>query len=770
LSLWVFLDRVPQEVISTRDDILLAASLKQLITEARRRRVFRVAGLYIVAAWVVVQVALAAFPALSISDTAVRYVWLAALLGFPVVMFFGWRYDIRDGRIVKTSADGADAPLGLQRADFIVLAAIGIVAVVILAGTMREITSMEPSEPLLPSLDDIDSASVAVLPFVNMSNDEQNEYFSDGLTETLLHMLAQLPDLKVSARTSAFSFKNKNVDIRTIALALGVAHVLEGSVQKFDDRIRVTVQLIRADDGFHVWSQNYDRTLDDVFAIQDDISADVASALGSSLLTAQAGETYGVNTEDFSAYDLYLQALEQQNIASYDALLEAQRLFTAAIDRDPDFVDAKLGLARNYIWQWYKDFDDADRFDLTALDLIDEVLEQQPNSRTAQLMRTLMRFYIGRSEQTHWGVSDESRTLVDDMLVFAESGSFDSFLTRALVSIISGGPWHHEEEALELLRRALEADPLNYELLWAQSLLFRRLDRPEEAKQPLLTAAEIAPQNPLIPQTLGYLAFNQGRYAEGLEWSRRAAVLDPDDPLLTKDIASVFYALDMLDEGDYWYEQTEARASDECLMVSLEATAADAASDTERLLERVTNDLERSVADPDFCKSFQVPIDYFVWTMSELDQSQQALDYLEELVPTLYDGKILPGHKQRQYIQILAVFLHYDVMDTESFREFARGYNASWAEISPDWRSTTAPVYLISTDYVMGNVEQAKSLFLERYTHTYHWRWRQFLKYPWLAEFREDPEVAARIDEYLQKKARFADDARTLLDRPEWQH
>ena len=105
---------------------MLAASLKQLITEARRRRVFRVAGLYIVAAWVVVQVALAAFPALSISDTAVRYVWLAALLGFPVVMFFGWRYDIRDGRIVKTSADGADAPLGLQRADFIVLAAIGI--------------------------------------------------------------------------------------------------------------------------------------------------------------------------------------------------------------------------------------------------------------------------------------------------------------------------------------------------------------------------------------------------------------------------------------------------------------------------------------------------------------------------------------------------------------------------------------------------------------------------------------------------------------------
>ena len=225
-----------------------------------------------------------------------------------MAMFFGWRYDIRDSRIVKTGADGADAPLALQRADFVVLAAMGVVAMMILTGALREISSMEPSEPLWPSLDDVDPASVAVLPFVNMSADPGNEYFSDGLTETLLHMLAQLPDLKVSARTSAFSFKNKNVDIRTIALALGVAHVLEGSVQKVGDRVRVTAQLIRADDGFHVWSQNYDRDLRDIFAIQDEISSDVAVALGSTLLGEDDAGIRNVETENFAAYDIYLRA------------------------------------------------------------------------------------------------------------------------------------------------------------------------------------------------------------------------------------------------------------------------------------------------------------------------------------------------------------------------------------------------------------------------------------------------------------------------------
>jgi TolB-like protein len=117
-----------------------------------------------------------------------------------------------------------------------------------------------------------------------MSGNEENEYFSDGLTETLLHMLAQLPDLRVAARTSSFAFKGQNTSVVEIAESLGVAHILEGSVQRAGERVRVTAQLIRAEDGFHVWSQNYDRTLEDIFAIQDEIATDVVTALDVSLL------------------------------------------------------------------------------------------------------------------------------------------------------------------------------------------------------------------------------------------------------------------------------------------------------------------------------------------------------------------------------------------------------------------------------------------------------------------------------------------------------
>ena len=131
-----------------------------------------------------------------------------------------------------------------------------------------------------------------------MSGDKDNEYFSDGLTETLLHMLAQIPDLKVAARTSSFAFKDQNLGIKAIAEALEVAHVLEGSVQRSGDKVRITAQLIRASDGFHVWSQVYDRTLDDIFAIQDEIASHVGSALSASLLGTE-GETQlaGVTTD-----------------------------------------------------------------------------------------------------------------------------------------------------------------------------------------------------------------------------------------------------------------------------------------------------------------------------------------------------------------------------------------------------------------------------------------------------------------------------------------
>jgi TolB-like protein len=305
-------------------------SMNGIISELRRRNVFRVAAAYLAGAWLLIQIIEVLFPIFDLGDATMRLIVILLAVGFVPAVIIAWVFEWTPGGIRRESeAIAADAPAdrkatkSLDRIIMVVLAlALGLFSFdrfvlapereAALVEDARQAGAKKALEEVRAKAAEIPHASVAVLPFFNIGGDEDNEYFSDGLTETVLHMLAQLPDLKVSARTSAFAFKDKDVDVRTIAVALGVAHVLEGSVQRAGDRVRVTAQLIRADDGFHVWSQNYDRTLDDIFAIQDEISTDVAAELGSSLLAGQYGGIQGVDTKSFSAYDLFLKALERR--------------------------------------------------------------------------------------------------------------------------------------------------------------------------------------------------------------------------------------------------------------------------------------------------------------------------------------------------------------------------------------------------------------------------------------------------------------------------
>lgn len=188
-------------------------------------------------------------------------------------------------------------------------------------------------------------ASIAVLPFVNMSAEPENEFFSDGIAEEILNVLARIPDLKVAARTSAFSYKGTKTNISRIAEELGVTHILEGSVRKSGNQVRVTAQLIKADDGFHMWSQNYDRELIDIFAIQDEIAESIASALKVSLRLASrpAGNLTGTNS--IEAYEHYLQGISFWHERTLISLESASKEFEAAATLDPQFAKAWAGQA-----------------------------------------------------------------------------------------------------------------------------------------------------------------------------------------------------------------------------------------------------------------------------------------------------------------------------------------------------------------------------------------------------------------------------------------
>jgi TolB-like protein len=225
---------------------------------------------------------------------------------------------------------------------------------------------------------DVAQASIAVLPFDNMSADAENEYFADGLAEEILNALAHVPGLKVAARTSSFSFKDKDADIPTIAGALGVRTVLEGSVRKSGDRVRITAQLINAADGLHLWSETYDRDLDDIFVVQEEIARAIVEALEVRLTAG--GALVERPTGDQEAYEEYLRGRFLWNQRTPEALEAAISHFERAVERDPDFTLAWAGLADAILTlPWYVSEADWDSLLQSGREAAERALELDPN-------------------------------------------------------------------------------------------------------------------------------------------------------------------------------------------------------------------------------------------------------------------------------------------------------------------------------------------------------------------------------------------------------
>ena len=298
-----------------------------LFAELKRRNVFKVGGAYLVVAWLAVQAASIGFPTFDAPVWVLRVFILVLMLGFPIALVFAWVFDMTpEGVKMET------APLGNKR----IFATAAVLVALALAWYYV-------GQPALRG-GDADARSVAVLPFVNMSADPAQEFFSDGIAEEILNRLAQFPDLKVAARTSAFQFKGKNLDIAEIGKRLKVSHVLEGSVRKQGTRLRITAQLIDSESGFHLWSETYERDAADVFKVQDEISNAIASALEAKL-SGREPSAAAVRAVDPAAYDDYLQGRSFFARRAGNNLKLAVEAFDRAIAHDPSYSMAHSGRA-----------------------------------------------------------------------------------------------------------------------------------------------------------------------------------------------------------------------------------------------------------------------------------------------------------------------------------------------------------------------------------------------------------------------------------------
>lgn len=324
--------------------------MANFLSELKRRNVFKVATIYVVVSWVVLQAADVIFPVFDIPLWASRLVVVLLGLGFPVAIVMAWAFDLTPEGIRWDSKVG-EKHVHTHAWDWI-LAALLVVAIGLIVGSEfrnwqdrgsgRDIGLAPLVDIPPPSSQEVRKLSLAVLPFVNISGDSENEYFSDGLTEEILNLLTKIPGLKVIGRTSSFSFKGKNEDLREIGRQLGVSNLLEGSVRKSGDRIRVTAQLIDASDASHIWSETYDRTLTDIFDVQDDVAASIIDAMQ---ILVTTNPTRGRPTESTNAYELFLKARIAAN--DYDWQL-SELLLQQAISTDPTFAEAFESLAYGY--------------------------------------------------------------------------------------------------------------------------------------------------------------------------------------------------------------------------------------------------------------------------------------------------------------------------------------------------------------------------------------------------------------------------------------
>ena len=324
-----------------------------LIAELKRRNVFRVAAAYIIVAWVIAQVAEFAFENFGAPDWVLKSVVVLLLLGLPLAVFFAWAFEMtpdgikREVEVDRSKSIVSQTGRKLDRMIIVVLLiAVGWFAFDKFVTRPDTDTTTQVAEVVAPD-EGANDKSVAVLPFIAMSSGPDDEYFADGLTEEILNSLAQLPELLVTARTSAFSFKGQDLPIQEIASVLGVNHIVEGSVRRSGDRLRVTAQLIRANDGFHLWSENYDSTSTDTISVQENIAEQIASVLDVVLDEEKREAMKAAGLRDVEAFTLYQRGMELYEMAhgevdTIEGLTEANEYFEKVIERVPTFARVYL--------------------------------------------------------------------------------------------------------------------------------------------------------------------------------------------------------------------------------------------------------------------------------------------------------------------------------------------------------------------------------------------------------------------------------------------
>jgi len=545
--------------------------LGKLFDELKRRNVIRVAIAYAVAAWLLLQVADLVLDNISAPSWVMQAFMLAMALGFPLVLLFSWAFELTpDGLKLEKNVDREQSVVHYtaRRLDRMTIGLLVLVLLVVGAERMFPKTAPAPVEATVPEVAD---RSIAVLAFDDLSPQGDQEYFAEGISEELLNVLAQIPGLKVAGRTSSFAFKAQNKDLREIGEILEVAHILEGSVRKSGDNIRVTAQLVKVEDGFHLFSRNYDRKLDDIFKVQDEIAHEISVALRSTILGNDSIEPAQPAVAE--AYDNYLRARQWIHTRDKSLMEQAAEVLDKAIAIDPDYAPAYAQKALVLLLLsdapgTYGDIPEAEA-KAASRPLIDKALALDPDLPEAHATLGL---WYSQSDST----LDEATAVLRRALELnpsqADAGNW-------LSSLLAGSDLH--SESVSLLEAVVERDPL-YKPAF-NNLIFGYMSTRELDKASTLVSRveRITGNSPNVRLARGSIALMEGRLATAIEELGYAYEFNP-----SSSVTSSLYGYALLFAGDYDGAAEVAYVSEKLVALELADRHEEAASIYQSLQER----------------------------------------------------------------------------------------------------------------------------------------------------------------------------------------
>ena len=489
----------------------------KILSEIRRRHVFRVVGLYIVAAWGVLQVCDLAFQSWGLPDDALRHVWIALFVLFPLVLFFGWRYDLTAHGIVRTPPASGQENLSLQSTDFAILAALLVAAAFGTWWTADKISTAQPEASIQNIVADINPFSIAVLPFATRSSTEDTAFFADGIHDDLLTTLSKIIRLKVISRTSVLEYRNTAKKIPNIARELGVAFILEGGVQQAGSNVRINVQLIDARTDDHVWANTYDRALSvgNIFAIQSEIVETIAEQLKANMSSDEREQINQDRTDNLDAFREYTYGRQQFALSSFSALRKAVEHFRAAITFDPNYVAAYAALADTYALLALVGAITPDEMEENGRQYIDRAMELNKEDPYVMAVR-------GR----YLGITDDP--LADEVMRNAIAAAPNNVEVLSIYATYLRKE-RRGEAALVILRQALDLDPLSVLLYHDLGRVHLWMGQFEPALAAFDRISQINPGNPYAAHGAGMATILSGQLVKAAHWSDQAMQIDPAD-------------------------------------------------------------------------------------------------------------------------------------------------------------------------------------------------------------------------------------------------